>query len=192
VLVFYTGNYAGIIDYSGPSPLYQLKAFTEEEAIKLASDFADDLIGELLPVTLSDVHYDEDTNRYEILFNQIYDESVMFCNYVRIVIGEEGIMTARASLYPVVSHSSEKKELYPVDEVIYMWMDTIDVASDELARIKQIEIGYDLGLDELNKDASIEVVPYYRITMQDGSRYDISAYTNQLQKEAFIGAFYRE
>jgi hypothetical protein len=102
-----------------------------------------------------------------------------------MTISELGIVEANASIYPVTDYSNEKKALYPVDEVLYMWMDTIDVASDELARIKSIELGYDIALDELTQDAAIKAVPHYRVIMHDGNIYEIAAYTNQLRKEVF-------
>jgi len=191
-LVFYSGNYAGLIDYKGPSPLYQVKAFEENSVTILAKEFADDLIGSIAPLEVYNVYYDEELEQYHVLLNQVDDEILMLCDYVEVVISEDGIVSARASVYPIVSRSGEKKELYPIDEVLYKWMDTIDVASNELARIKSIDIGYHIGLDELNKDASIEAVPYYQIIMQDGTMYDISAYTNQLIKETFIGAISSE
>lgn len=182
-ITFYAGNLSGKIRYVGPSKLYQPKIFEEGEVLAVAMDFSEDLTNSMTDYVVTLSYFDDVQQVYQVLLNEVNEGYPFFCNYVSLVISEDGILAADASLYPKMSMAGSKKEIYPVDEVLYKWMNQIHIKEDELAIIKKIELGYDLGLDELAKDATIEVMPHYRIIMHNGKVYEINAYTNVLRLE---------
>lgn len=188
VLIFYEGNHGGLIDYYGPSPLYKPVEMDVDGVLAISKTFAEDLIGDAVPLELVQIYYDAENNLYEVLYNEYQEEGLMLCNYVSMVVSEAGVVSAKASVYNRHESMGSKKPLFPVDEVMYMWMDSVEMSGALLSRIERIEIGYHIGVDELNKDATIEAVPNYRIIMGDGRIYEIEAYTNTLRQDTFIGA----
>lgn len=187
-LIFYEGNYGGLIDYYGPSPFYKPDQMDVDSVLSISRDFAEDLIGNEVALELVQIYYDDNNQLYEVLYNEYKEDGVMLCNYVSLIVSSEGVVSAKASVYHRNATMGSKKQLYPVDEVMYMWMDSVEMSSALLSRIERIEIGYHIGVDELNKGASIEAVPNYRIIMGDGRVYEIEAYTNTLRQDSFIGA----
>ncbi len=188
-IIFYEGNYGGLIDYYGPSTLYKPSEMTETTVLEIAQEFAEDLIGDSVVLSLSTMYYDDEENIYHLLFNEYRNEILMLCNYVELSVGEEGVLLAHASVYNKTGSLTGEKNLYPIDEALYMWMDSVDINAKILSRIESIELGYHLGLDELNKDTSIEAVPNYRIILSDGQIFEIEAYTNTIRRDTFIGVY---
>lgn len=182
-ITFYENNYSGIIHYEGPSSLYKPMTFDEASVVALGQEFSDDLIGEVVALKLSSVTYDEIQDVYKLLFNEDNDQVHMFCNYVQLVIGKNGILSADASIYPGVEAMNNEEDLYPVDMVLYHWLEEEHVSLGDATIINRIDLGYHLGQEELTKDTNIEAVPHYRIMTSEGQVYEINAYTNQLRVE---------
>lgn len=181
-VTFYENNYSGIIHYEGPSALYKPEVFDEAGVVALGHEFSDDLIGEVVALKLSSVTYDETEGAYRLLFNEDNSHVHMFCNYVALIIGKNGVIRADASIYPGVEAINNEIELYPIDVVLYHWLEEYETISDATI-INRIDLGYHLGQEELAKDTSIEAVPHYRIMTSEGQVFEINAYTNELRVE---------
>lgn len=184
-IVFYSGNFEGIISYKGQNNKYIPKQFTKDEVIASAKKLAEDMMFSVSKLELTDIKPYFDQELYVLEFNERYKEQLLFCNYLSIRISSDGMIEAIAKRYTPVEFVGAEIQLYPIDEVLYKFMENIEFETDQLVRITDIDLGYDLGLDEQVENVLAETVPYYKITLNEKDVYYIDAYTNTIKKSEF-------
>lgn len=178
-LQFLKGDQKGVILYSGTNENYIPKSSSKEDIEAAAKKFAKDitLSDPKLKLTLSKKFDDY----YILEYNEIYKGNIIFCNYVRIKASEKGIEEASVLRYAPERLTGRKQKLFPADEVLYNFAQSVFLEDEELYSIKNIDLGYDLGINNLADNVLAEAVPYYRIKLHNEQVYYINAYTNELR-----------
>lgn len=178
-LLFLKGSQKGIISYSGINEAYVPKNFTREEVEKVGKAFAED-------ITLSEAEFELTFSKaydhyYVLEYNEIFKDQILFCNYVKLKVTEEGVSEARALRYVPSDFVDKKEKIFPVDEALYNFVESVNLGEGELYSIKSIDLGYDLGINSLEENGTAEVIPYYRIKLHNEFVYFVNAYTNELR-----------
>jgi hypothetical protein len=178
-LLFLKGSQKGIISYSGINEQYVPKDFTREEVEKVGKAFAED-------ITLSEAEleltFSKAYDHYYVLeYNEIYKDQILFCNYVKLKVTEEGVNEARVLRYVPTDFVDKKEKIFPADEALYNFVESVNLGEGELYSIKSIDLGYDLGINSLEENGTAEVIPYYRIKLHNEFVYFVNAYTNELR-----------
>lgn len=175
-IYFYKGENKGVITYVGKEVSYKPSSNTENSIIEAGEKFASDITLNSVNLTLTSIKaYDK---YYELEFNEKYKDNILFSNYVIVRMSEHGVLEARTIRYNPIKFLGAKQEIFPIDEVLYNYM--INNNNEEKVKIIDIDLGYNLGVDEIGYNSVAEAVPYYRIKLDNGSTYYINAYTNLL------------
>ena len=184
-ITFYKGANKGSIYYRGYNEKYIPEEFSEEGVNAIGRQFAKDITLNKAKYELTSINLSEDENSYILYYNEIFKDEVLFCSYVTIKINRQGIEEAKLLRFNPIKFVSEEQVLYPIDEVLYKFADTIQLDQTQLTTITDIDLGYDLGDDEMEENLLGEAVPYYRIKLSTGEFYYINAYTNEPKKSEF-------
>lgn len=180
-LTFLKGNQKGKITYNGSNSQYIPSAFTEKEVIKVGKKFAEAITLSIPKLTLT--RKDRFKDYYLLEFNETYKGQILFCSYVSLKISAKGVEEASALRYAPVEFTDAEEKLYPIDEVLYSFMRIVQPNEGELYSINRIDLGYDLGMGDLEENYSAQAVPYYRIKLNiSEAYYFINAYTNELKQ----------
>lgn len=178
-ILFLKGSQKGILSYTGTNDQYVPKEFTKEEVEKVGRWFAEDIT---LSVPDLELTFSKAYDHYYVLeFNEIYKDEILFCNYVKLRVTENGVEEARTLRYAPSNFVGKKEKIFPADEALYNFVETVNLSDEELYSIKSIDLGYDLGINSLEENGSAEVIPYYRIKLHNEFVYFVNAYTNELR-----------
>lgn len=182
-VIFYSGQSRGLLTYAATTPQYVPKDYTENALVATAQTFAYQLLGEAIKLQLTDIRPSLDGSFYVIEFNEVYKKEIIFSNYVTVKIDRNGISEAKAFRYEPDEIKSETKELIPVDEVLYRFMNKMEDEGIQSRVISQLRLGYDNSIDAYRYDSTVELVPYYRIKLATGAFYYVDAYTGKIYSE---------
>ncbi|PKM49163.1 MAG: hypothetical protein CVV02_17265 [Firmicutes bacterium HGW-Firmicutes-7] len=178
-LMFLKGNQKGILSYRGTNAKYVPKSFTKEEVEAVGEQFAEDITLSIPKLILA---YSMEYDGYYLLeFNEKYKGEILFCNYVKVKISSKGVEEAQVLRYVPSEFVGKKEKLYPIDEALYNFVDSIELNKEELYSIKSIDLGYDLGINSYEENMIAEAIPYYRIKLHNEFVFYINAYTNELR-----------
>jgi len=178
-LTFVQGAEKGRIYYGSAQPIYQQKTYGDRTSMLIiAEQFLEDFTLNLGEYQLTDERNGEKKSFYLYFFNEIFRDTLLFCNEVIVKVEPSGVTEARGIRYVPLDFEGEAKRIYPIDEVLYKFM--LFVKKEELGdvRITDIDIGYDLGQDIESQETYMVIEPYYRIKVGSGETYYINAYTN--------------
>ncbi len=159
--------------YSANSPVYRVNRANPKDVV---DEFVDDF-------SVGDEDYtileEKDLNGQKIyILNEVYEGCNIFCNEIVISINGDGISEARAIRYTPSKFSEQSRDLVPIDEVLYNFM--YKNKFEEKVKITDISIGYYVNLDLLGIEKSFVVDPHYLISMDNGAKYYINAYTGKI------------
>lgn len=178
-ILFLKGNQKGIISYTGSNEQYMPKKFTKEEVEKVGRWFAEDIT---LSIPELELTFSKAYEHYYVLeFNEKYKNQILFCNYIRMKVSENGVEEARVLRYVPSEFVGKKEKIFPTDEALYNFVESVNLSDGELYSIKNIDLGYDLGINSLEENGSAEAIPYYRIKLHNEFVYFVNAYTNELR-----------
>lgn len=180
---FLKGNQKGKINYKGTNELYIPKSFTREEVERVGEKFARDFTLGIPELKLTSVvKFNE---YYQLEYNEVYKGQMLFCSYVSMKVTKDGVESASTMRYAPIEYVGSKESIYPIDEILYNFMESIKPQEGELFSIKSIDLGYDLGINNLENNQSAQAVPYYRIKLDSNDTYYyVNAYTNELKKNS--------
>ncbi len=179
-VIFHTGESEGLITYAAKQPVFIPSNFTEMVMVDTAEAFAKALIAEDTDLVLTDIRPSSDRSFYILEFNERYKGSLLFCNYVIVKIDRTGVLEAKAMRYLPDSRNEPKREIVPVDQVLYKFM--LKFGEPGMV-ITGLDLGYDVMSDEITTGSKVSLVPYYRIKTSTGSFYYVSAYDNKIYSE---------
>lgn len=160
-----------------------IENFNEDTVRKIGHELMGRLtMGKGKMVLTSSLPSDDDTY-YRLIFNdRVGGDDVLFMSYVELTIYKNGNIEGHSERYRVTESIEDKKQITPIDEVLYRFMNNIRLAeNNESIYIKGIDIGYYKDVDrEMSSTRSIvTAVPCYRIRLDNGMFYYIDAYTNR-------------
>lgn len=191
-LTFYGGDQEGLVFYKSDTSSYIPKDMTVNSINDIALNFAKDLFGSEVNMFVTYRRENDDAGEkgYFVELNEIYKDTIIFQNYIRLKITKNGIQEAIGIRYKPIDLIGAKKNIYPFDEVIYSLMYYMEdefvksTSNDTLPEktITDIDIGYYL-IDVDQRKIVYQVDPYYRIIFADGETYFINAYTNDITKQ---------
>jgi hypothetical protein len=179
-ITFYEGTYKGTVSYKGYNEKYTPSKFTKDEVIEVGKKFAADFTLNQMDFQLITIKHEIYENYYILEFNGVYGEDILFCSYVRIKVTEEGVEEGKAEIYTPIDYEGAVNAVYPIDEVLYKFISEVDLSNNEMVRITDLQIGYDVVIDDIKGDLFADAIPYYRITINNEDVYYIDAYTNEL------------
>ena len=154
------------------------------DALKMAEDYMDGkerIFGEFVSYDLQ-----ETEEGYCVVFYERYDDTMVFSNYFRVFVSQEGIYQVQFVYCPVVGYNGEKKDIFYGDEALLTFMRELRKDHPEGAfTVNRMELGYDLSDKESQtKEGMLYAVPCYRIyLMEQAEPYIINAYTCKLINE---------
>lgn len=190
-LDFYSGERKGMIYYSGGGASYIPENLTHESVEKQVAQFAKDLYGDEVNMQITNWKEDVDVNGnpgYRVELNENYHENIVFQNYIKCLVTQDGIIEALAIRYRPIEYLGQKRSIYPFDEVIYSLFyyledqgSSIGTGTEEEWTIRDVDIGYYL-IDADERNLVYQLDPYYRIIFGDGDIYYINAFTNGIYK----------
>lgn len=190
-LDFYSGEKKGMIYYSGGKASYIPDNLTHENVEKQVLQFAKDLYGEDITMEITNWKEDTDVNGnqgYRVELNENYHENIIFQNYIKCLVTQDGIIEALAIRYRPIEYIGQKRNIYPFDEVIYSLFyyledqrNGVTSATEEEWTIRDVDIGYYL-IDADERNLVYQLDPYYRIIFGNGDVYYINAFTNGIYK----------
>ncbi|PKM93541.1 MAG: hypothetical protein CVU84_15295 [Firmicutes bacterium HGW-Firmicutes-1] len=181
-LKYLKGNQKGILSYTGTNDNYIPKTYTQKDIEEVGEKFAEDITLSVpnLELTFSKVYDDY----YVLEYNEVYKDEIIFCNYVKMKISSKGVEQANILRYAPVEFAGKKEKLYPVDEALYNFVDSIELDEGELYSIKSIDLGYDISSNSFGENILAEAIPYYRIKLHNEFVFYINAYTNELRSKS--------
>lgn len=163
----------GRLFYSASSPVYRVKRSNPRDVI---DEFVDDFSVDDEEYTLFEKKDLDGQNIY--ILNEVYEGFNLFCNEIVISINEDGISEARAIRYTPNKFGEQSMDLVPIDEVLYNFM--YENKFEEKVKVTDISIGYYVNFDLLGVENTFVADPHYLISMDNGAKYYINAYTGKI------------
>lgn len=182
-IYFYKGDNKGVVFYKGTNKNYVPKNSSENAIIETAKKFANDIFLGKAKMVLTHTHTVD--GEYIFLFNEQYRKQTLFCNYVTIRIDKNGVKEAQALRYKPLDFLTSSLNIVAVDEALYNLMFSLNNSNNELLKITDIDLGYDLDIDDNVNAVIFEAIPYYRVKMVNGEDYFINAYTNKIKDSIY-------
>jgi regulatory protein YycI of two-component signal transduction system YycFG len=130
---------------------------------------------------LTSTQHDDYNKYYQLEYNDKFKGQTIFSSYANFRFYKNGIVEGEVTnQYKPTKFVGHKKELYPIDEVLYKFMDNIRKKdNNELIKIKGIDIGYYIDEEDISNKDIFDIEPCYRIRLGNNEVYYINAYTNK-------------
>ncbi len=146
----------------------EAELIAKQEMAKMESFF-----GELI---LYDTNHTE--RGWEMEFFSLYEEEVVFSNWFRVLIAEEGFYQLDFQYFDIAFKSEEEKEIITQAEALFAFLR--EWRNEERADgvIMSMKLGYHTTQQsEIQPNTKINLEPTYRIEMEGGEIYFIHANT---------------
>ena len=130
------------------------------------------------------VGYSKENGVYKYTYYNTYQGTNIFNDYIQIEIHNDHI---KAEIWGVNVSSSNlpKKEIIPVDEIIFNFVKNVP-SIEEGTYITDIKLGYYAINEELMVNSEVFEKPYYKISIRYHGDYYVDAYSNVIYDNNLI------
>ncbi|TCK93173.1 hypothetical protein EDC19_1361 [Natranaerovirga hydrolytica] len=174
-IVHTNGIEKGVIKYYDSS--YSEKTLNESSVYDVVKDIANKIALDEVDLQLSSFIRMEN-NTYQVLFNEYYNGYPIFSSYFKLEVDEDFNIYGEYKRVLPESFIEPERNIYPIDQVLYNFMNAYENETNGLIRIINIELGYDVKGHKYEEEYNEYIEPHYIIKLANGEEIFINAYTN--------------
>ena len=160
--------------YTQNDPVYDLtldEAQWEEAALAMARSLT-----KIENLTLvRRVQSAEDTILF--YFCESYEGQLLFANQTIVTVTDGAVLRASMTQYKVQGYGSQKKNLYPIDELLYSGLKQIRRAEEDHAGPEPLQLFFGYQIQSIDEEG-IHCAPTMAIIREDGSGLRINRFTD--------------
>lgn len=173
------GNY---IYYENKNVTDEGKTISNEAAKKLCDALIDRIyVGKK---ETFEIQYFMKDGHVEVLYHQLFDGIPVLDTSMKFQVCDNGVMSAEFYVGDITVSATEKKDIYPVDLVLFGIKDQIKDDAKEQSKlvIKEVSLAY-TTLSNEDERWGQEIVPVYKIIIEGlENQVFVNAYTNEIIK----------
>lgn len=186
------------IDYTNEEGKFDINEGEDmrSQAIALAKEFASLLTNDEYNFVLLSHDVMKEDEIYKIKLCEEYKGNKIFSNFVSVIVTKEGIVEAEFERYAPTGYQGRKRDIYPVDEVLYNVLYYIrEKYEDANFALEEIDKGYYANTNAIDYEATAN--PSYRIPLMnlntgEGQIIYVDAYSNEITKILEVDAYSNE